>query len=453
MEDLPDPKIIKGVLSRAFILECIAGRPKYNIKDIIKYAGDLKYKPLYDELLDVRKRLFAYRMQHFSEVIPDVSLNITNRDEELAKPYIRLFRNSKALKEVKSTLSYFLNEKNKLKKNSIEAKLLRVILNLIEEKKKKKEQSQLPPDTDIYFIENEEIWAEAKNEMNGTEIPAKPQSFCSVEYGTLSHSTISRKLKSKFKGKPTQSGRGYNNRRGFNFSKKVLDKIALAYESSDSLEILSAEDDSHENSNNNNDAELEDIQVTEVTEVTDSIDRKGIIKDNFDVNESKRTISKEDKDNDSTSSMINSNSSSQINGSNNDNSHSTQTITGSENIESNPHLSLRSVTSVTSVTESRPSSVMFSTEKIKGDSNTLLSGLSKIPCIFCTYSNPIRFDLGLHLIEKHRMDLVKLRIGKASMDVRVDHAIELGASRFSIEEEYETDDKEYDEGKDVNDDY
>jgi len=51
------------------------------------------------------------------------------------------------------------------------------------------------------------------------------------------------------------------------------------------------------------------------------------------------------------------------------------------------------------------------------------------------------------------MDLVKLRIGKASMDVRVDHAIELGASRFSIEEEDETDDKEYDEGKDVNDDY
>jgi hypothetical protein len=453
MEDLPDPKVIKGVLSRAFIIECIAGRPRHNIKDIIKYAGDSKYKPLYDELLDVRKLLFAYRMQHFSEVIPDVSLNITNRDEELAKPYIRLFQTSpNALKEIQSTLSYFLNEKNKLKRNSIEAKLLRVILNLIEEKKN--EQSKLPPDTDIYFIENEEIWCEAKNEMNGTEIPAKPQSFYSVEYGTLSHSTISRKLKSKFKGKPTQSGRGYNNCRGFNFSKKVLDKIALAYESSDSIEIVST-DDLHENSNNNNDAEIEDIQVTKVTQVTDSNDRKGIIEDNFDVNESKRTISKEDKDNDSTNSRINNNSSSQFNGSNNDdNSHSTQTITGSENIESNPHLSLRSVTSVTSVTESRPSSVIFSTESRKGDNNTLLSGLSKIPCLFCNYSNPIRFDLGLHLIEKHRMDLVNLRIGKASMDVRVDHAIELGASRFSIEEEDdETDDKEYDEGKDVNDDY
>ena len=35
------------------------------------------------------------------------------------------------------------------------------------------------------------------------------------------------------------------------------------------------------------------------------------------------------------------------------------------------------------------------------------------------------------MIEKHRMDLVKLRIGKASMDVRVDYAIDLGASGFS----------------------
>ena len=453
MEDLPDPKVIKGVLSRAFILECVAGRPKYNIKSVIKYAGDSEYKPLYDELLDVRKLLFAYRMQHFSEAISDVSLNISNRDEELAKPYIRLFQtSSKALKEVKSTLSYFLNEKNKLKRNSIEAKLLRVILNLIEEKKRK-EQSQLPPDTDIYFIENEAIWTEAKKEMNGSEIPGKPQSFYSIEYGTLSHSIISRKLKTKFKGKPTQLGGGYDNRRGFNFSKKVLDKIALAYESADSIEILSAEDNLHENNNNNNDTEIEDIQVTKVTEVTDSIDRKDIIEDKFDVNESKRTISKEDKDNDSTSSTINSNSSSQVNGSNNDNnSYSIRSITGSENIESSPHLSLGTVTSITSVTKSRSSSVMFSTENRRGDNNTLLSSLSKIPCIFCNYSNPIRFDLGLHLIEKHRMELVNLRIGKASMDVRVDHAIELGASRFSIEEEG-TDDKEYDEGKDVNDDY
>jgi hypothetical protein len=106
MEDLPDPKVIKGVLSRAFILECVAGRPKYNIKSVLKYAGDSKYRPLYEELLDVRKLLFAYRMIHFNDVIADVPLNIYNRDEELTKPYIRLFQTSpKALKEVVSALS------------------------------------------------------------------------------------------------------------------------------------------------------------------------------------------------------------------------------------------------------------------------------------------------------------------------------------------------------------
>ena len=453
MEDLPDPKIIKGVLSRAFVLECVAGSPKYNIKDILKYAGDSKYKPTYDELLDVRKLLFAYRMQHFPEVIPDVSLNIRNRDEELAKPYIRLFQNSpNILKEVQSALSYFLNEKNKLKKNSIEAKLLKVVLNLIQNKK-----SNLPPDRDIYFIENEEIWAEAKNEMNGIEIPNKPHSSYSVEYGIISHSSISRRLKTKFKGKPTQSGSGYDNRRGFNFSKKILDRISLAYESNDSIEIISTQDDISGNNNNNNDAEAQDIRVTKVTEVTDSIDRQGIIKDNFDVNNPKPIISKEDEDNDITSNSISNNSSSDIND-HNDNSNSSQTITRSENIENNPHLPIGSVTSVTSVTESGPSSTMHTKNKENMDNNntTLLSGLPKIPCIFCNYSNPIRFDLEIHLIEKHRMDLVKLRIGKTSMDVRVDYAIDLGASGFSRDKE-ESDgkicDKEDEEEKDVNDDY
>ena len=263
-------------------------------------------------------------------------------------------------------------------------------------------------------------------------------------------------MKTKFKGKPTQSGSSYENRRGFNFSKKILDKITRAYEPADSIEILPAKDDINGNGDNyNNDAETDD-KVTDVTEVTHSIDRQDIIEDNFDINESKRTLSKEDNDDYTSSNIISNNSSNQINR-NNDNGDSTHTSTYSKNMVITPYLPLRSVTSVTSVTESKPCSAMFTKEKRKGDNDNntiLLSGLPKIPCIFCTYSNPIRFDLGLHLIEKHRMDLVKLRIGKASMDVRVDYAIELGATRFSLEDEDDgIYDKADDEEKEVNVDY
>ena len=49
-----------------------------------------------------------------------------------------------------------------------------------------------------------------------------------------------------------------------------------------------------------------------------------------------------------------------------------------------------------------------------------------IPCIFCySYKTPIEFDLGNHLLESHRMDLVKLPIGKGSMEYRIIYAIGL----------------------------
>jgi hypothetical protein len=43
-----------------------------------------------------------------------------------------------------------------------------------------------------------------------------------------------------------------------------------------------------------------------------------------------------------------------------------------------------------------------------------------IPCVFChTYKTQIEFNLGNHLLERHRMNLVKLNIGKGNMEYRI----------------------------------
>jgi hypothetical protein len=47
-------------------------------------------------------------------------------------------------------------------------------------------------------------------------------------------------------------------------------------------------------------------------------------------------------------------------------------------------------------------------------------------CIFCKYVVDIEFDLELHLYEKHRQELVRLPIGKSSLDRRIEYAIEEG---------------------------
>ena len=62
MEELPDNKKIKGILDRSFVFRFIVGDVEYNIKDVMKYAGDPKFKPPHDELTNLRKLLFAFRI-------------------------------------------------------------------------------------------------------------------------------------------------------------------------------------------------------------------------------------------------------------------------------------------------------------------------------------------------------------------------------------------------------
>ena len=112
MEDLPDYKKAKGILDRSFVFRFVVGDVEYNIKEVIMYAGDSKFKPLNDELMDTRKLLFAFRLFHYEDVIPDLQLNIKHRSAELTKPLLRLFssRNDApvAVEEIKQALSKFI---------------------------------------------------------------------------------------------------------------------------------------------------------------------------------------------------------------------------------------------------------------------------------------------------------------------------------------------------------
>ena len=55
MEELPEIKSSKRITERSFQHHFVVGDVEYNIKDIIKNGQDPEYKPLYDELIDLRK--------------------------------------------------------------------------------------------------------------------------------------------------------------------------------------------------------------------------------------------------------------------------------------------------------------------------------------------------------------------------------------------------------------
>jgi hypothetical protein len=57
-EKRPDGSKTKGFDDRTFYVQCMAGKnPQYNIKDVIKAAGEEEYRQLYDELVHIRKLL------------------------------------------------------------------------------------------------------------------------------------------------------------------------------------------------------------------------------------------------------------------------------------------------------------------------------------------------------------------------------------------------------------
>jgi hypothetical protein len=80
----------KGLRDRSFEISCLVGRPQHNIKDVF----DKNNEQLRIEVEKTMKLLFAIRMRHHQDTITDIPLNIINREAELTKPLIRLFKDS-----------------------------------------------------------------------------------------------------------------------------------------------------------------------------------------------------------------------------------------------------------------------------------------------------------------------------------------------------------------------
>jgi hypothetical protein len=56
----------------------------------------------------------------------------------------------------------------------------------------------------------------------------------------------------------------------------------------------------------------------------------------------------------------------------------------------------------------------------------IIEGVTSVACIFCRFVTCIEFDLDLHLYCNHKMDLVRLPIGKGSLNFRIKYAIDEG---------------------------
>ncbi len=500
MEDLPDDKKIKGILDRSLVFRFVVGDVEYNIKEVITYAGDPKFKPLNDELMDTRKLLFAFRLIHYKDVVPDLDLNVKHRNAELTKPLLRLFSSCNdapiAVEEIRHALSKFIAERNELRRNSVESKLLDVVRNLVERRRCDSDSADELNELGPYAFYNQDIWTEVKDVISGLENPLKSESVYTIDHGSISHKYITSVYKSKFAAKPFKNGSGSQTKRGLIFSKSVLDRLAIHYDVPDEIEIISRVDECdkpefHRSATDATDAthytngeaiNEEESKKTDETKVGVSSSNAICLYSQYNpiVPYTKVNVMAVARRIDTNSRDVGQKGSREevVASPTNNNTHTDTVNIGSgisnsisynstRNIGNNVRLATVCIPStinekgtstfsisVASVADkhNENSEVQQTTEPILDTkSKTEVLRLPALPCVWCYYKDPLEFDLGNHLLANHKQELLKLPIGKAPMEARIDHAIQW--AKRKVEFEYDDDDVEdNDEDNDDSDD-
>jgi hypothetical protein len=492
MEDLPDSRKTKGIFDRSLVFKFIVGHVDYNIKDIIKNAGDPKFKPLYDKLVHIHKLLFAFRLFHYNDIIPDIRINIENRNAELTRPSLRLFLSRAdapiAVEEIRLALSKFIAEKNDQKANSIESKMYEVIIELIKERNDNL-KSEDYDGLDDYEFTNEQIWNKCKILMNGVNFNLYRESFYSIDFGNVTHRRITQLYKSKFKAESIKTD-GNNSKRGLRFPKEVLQRTALQYNCEGEIKISDDHDSDRSTGQGTGSQQEADKPATDASLASLYENPDGVFNENnkstadcptYNTEEdlsSSKSITEQfassiDQDSNSTlSNKFNSNTNTLVNRynyqssdtsiksldntfvENNDNSVDIMSKSSTEN-NNNP-LSKSDLPAANtdqpriytntphtpSKCDASDASDASSATKVKTKAEQV--GLPEIPCMYCDFRDCIDFDLGIHYVAKHRQQLVRLPIGKSSIDARADYAVELSKKKFA--------ESFYDYDRDVEDD-
>jgi hypothetical protein len=229
MEEIPDERKIRGVLDRSFIFKFLAGEVEHNIKGVEKDENT----ELYDKIIDLRKTLFAFKFLHQSDRFEDVTINIKNRNAELTKPLLRLFKNSEAQEQIRKALAVLIKEKSQIKSNSTEAKIFEALNDLISQSSDENKE--------VYQFTNDQIFEGVKRTMDGLEnqFDGTYSTFITPDGLYVSKKKIKQILVSKFNAVADRVKIGNRAERVIRISKKWLDKLGKQYEVIEGIDFIS----------------------------------------------------------------------------------------------------------------------------------------------------------------------------------------------------------------------
>ena len=222
-EQLPDAFKARGFIQRIVELLCIYGKPECDITEVKNPAGDENLQKHLDELNDLRKLLFAYRLLHYHDPIPNINLDsegIITRNKQLFKPVLKLFvceslvqKNHDTYKELLPIIKGFVKEKRSKLNETFIAKLYTIIIELIKEKKS-------------YKLSFSEIWQDIQTKLHGVTVPNKPTTLSFPDHDDVSQKMVGKTIREILHGIPIDIA---HNEKGYAFDKEKLEAIGTVY--------------------------------------------------------------------------------------------------------------------------------------------------------------------------------------------------------------------------------
>jgi hypothetical protein len=219
-ERLPDILKAQGFNQRIIEIFCTFGIPQFDISEVVNPAGENEFQELLDELNEVRNILLIYRLLHYNDPIPNINLNLVNREKQLFKPVIRVFQKTKTLAELLPVISKYVSDKRQKNTDTYHATLFKIVKEVV--------------NTKGLELDSMDIVNDILAELECEPIPNRPQSFISREFNTLSIKSIIQTLKEVFGAK---KGASHGKSRKLIFDKEKLDKLAKLYEIDITVEI------------------------------------------------------------------------------------------------------------------------------------------------------------------------------------------------------------------------
>jgi hypothetical protein len=217
-ERIPKEWKTDGVLDRMLSWISQPGISEFDIKEVLnEESRNLQQQEIFDRIIAFRKKMMIYRLVHFDNPVANIDVGVVMRDKELVKPMLQLFYNhcsENTLNELIESLQNFIDEKNEVKRNSIDEVLYSIVINLIS----KNNSYELP----VHLL-----WRELIETLEGTHcyIPTKENKqniqYEFSDYGKQYKTTISKNIVTMF----SAEHRHRNNGNMIVFSKQKIDNL------------------------------------------------------------------------------------------------------------------------------------------------------------------------------------------------------------------------------------